>query len=574
MFRPEVSFYLGEQKKAGYSGIVSQDNLFFVVEIGSGIDEEKGHKVLEFIKDFLKKSRIENLSSFDDFIASVIKENNLPAGFSISSGFLKDDIIYLKTAGEAKIYIRRQGKLGLLIEGEATASGPVEDNDFFIFLTENFLNLVAGREGLDKVFDHRSPGEIIEEITPTLKGKNDAGAAALFVDFHKEVEDDALFYRETTEEKAAMGETLKIYWLLMKNSKKTLTFITVMILFLVLVWSVILGYQRRTSTVAKNKIKLTQELVSQKLSTAEEVAFLNMDRALVLIKESKEEVKKLKKEIGDKRKEVGELENKISQTEGKILRKEQRKYSEFFDLTVDNKEATGKRIYLDENTTYILDNKRGVIYKFSLDKKSLSKELFPEIKSASLAAGYEDKVFLFVKGSGVYIIDTDKPKKVIENDKDWGEIIDMYIYNGNIYLLDKGKDEIWKYLSGGDTYGSKDSYFESAQAIDLSMIISFSIDGSVYLAGDSIIVKYTSGLRDGFSIDLPVDKTNFNKIFTSSESEKIYLWDKSKGTVYVIGKTGEYLEQINSDILSRASDLVVYKDSVYVLMGSKIFKIE
>ena len=120
----------------------------------------------------------------------------------------------------------------------------------------------------------------------------------------------------------------------------------------------------------------------------------------------------------------------------------------------------------------------------------------------------------------------------------------------------------------------KNSYFESGQAIDFSSINSLSIDGSVYLAGDSIVVKYTSGLRDGFRVDLPDSETNFNKVYTSKDSEKVYLWDKGKGVVYVIGKTGEYVEQINSGILSKGTDVVMYKDKTYVLAGSKIYKID
>jgi len=480
----------------------------------------------------------------------------------------------LKTTGSGKIFIRRKGKLGLLIEGDATASGPVEEEDYFIFLTENFLNLIAGSQGLEEVFDHRSPSEIIEEITPSLKAKNDQGAAALYVDFHQENEDDSLYFREQ-EEKISFGATVKSYWQMMRNSKKTLTFITALILFLVLLWSVVLGYQRRTSAGARNKIKLARELIGQKLSTAEEVEYLNIDRALILLSESKEELEKLRKEIGNKRKEVGELEAMIQTTENKILKKDMKKYSEFYDLTLDDKNATGNRIYLDGDMAFILDNKRGAVYRFSLTKKSLDKNLMAEIKSAGLAAGYEEETFFFVKGSGVYRIDSDsKLKKVIDNSKNWGEINDMYIYNGNIYLMDKGKDEIWKYLRSDNGYGEGISYFERGQAIDFSLINSLAIDGSIYLAGDSIIIKYTSGLRDGFRVDLPVSKTNYTKVYTSKDLEKIYLWDKSKGTIFVIGKTGEYQEQINSDILSKGNDIIVYKDIVYILHGSKIYRID
>ena len=88
------------------------------------------------------------------------------------------------------------------------------------------------------------------------------------------------------------------------------------------------------------------------------------------------------------------------------------------------------------------------------------------------------------------------------------------------------------------------------------------------------MVKFTSGLRDEFKINLPEEKVNLKKIFTNKDLEKVYGWDKDKGTIYVMGKNGSYQEQIKAKILSTGTDLVVYKDSIYVLEGSKIYKIE
>jgi len=336
---------------------------------------------------------------------------------------------------------------------------------------------------------------------------------------------------------------------------------------------VVLGYQRRKTSQANEKVKLTKELISQKLSSAEEVAFLNLPRALVLLKESKQEVADLKKDY-PQRKEILELEEVIKKFEGKILKKEEVKYSEFFDLAVDDKKAQGTKLYLEGNSLLILDKNNGVLFNLSLEKKSLNKEQKSDLKNANLIASYEDKKYFYIKDRGVYLINDSKVTKILEKDKNWGEVVDMAVYNGNLYLLDKGKNEVWKYLKVEDGFGSGTSYFQSGQAIDLSVINSLAIDGSIYLAGDSVIVKYTSGLRDGFKVDLPDKDFSFNKVFTSKSLEKVYLWDRRKGDVYILGKTGEYVEQVSSEILGKGSDMVVYKNSIYVLEGSKIYKID
>ena len=215
----------------------------------------------------------------------------------------------------------------------------------------------------------------------------------------------------------------------------------------------------------------------------------------------------------------------IIDSENKILKKK-KKYTEFFDLTVDDKNAKGDKIYLSNDRLLVSDKTRGVLYELSLDKKSLDKDQSNEVKKSTLIALSEEKKYFYVEGAGVYQIIDGKTNKIIEDDKDWGKIVDLEVFNSNIYLLDQGKDQIWKYMVAESGFGSKSSYFQSGQSVDLSQVNSLSIDGSVYLAGDAIMIKYTSGLRDGFKIDLPDGSANINKIFTTRDLEKVYGWDK------------------------------------------------
>lgn len=581
MYKQDVGFYLGHEKPDGFSGFVNENNLFLSLEIEMGILPDKGRELMAFIKEQISTIIIENLQQFDSFISKLIKDKNLPSGFSLSSGYLKGSIFYLKTIGQGRIYIHRKNQLALLIQNDETASGYIEENDFFIFTFNKFMQLLGGESVLSKRIDHRPISEIIDEITPDLQVKDDQGTAALFLQLKKieEVsteESNVLSFRakprnlfeRSLDSLRLLGMTERV------TKKKTLTFVVVFILGIILFWSVGLGYRRRSQENNQKKINLTKELISQKLDQAEQVAFLNMTSALSLITASKEEVKKLTPlRSSNYAGQLEELDNKILQVENKILKKEEKKYSEFFDLAVDDKNAKGDKLYLYNDRLLVSDQNQGVLYDLSLEKKSLDKDQSSEIKKSSHIALFEEKKYFYVSGEGVYQVVNGKAKKVIENDKDWGKIIDMVVFNGNIYLLDQGKDEIWKYLAGVE-FGNKNSYFSSGQAIDLSAINSLAIDGSIYLAGDSVMFKYTSGLRDEFKVNLPNDRVNIKKIFTSRDLEKVYGWDKDRGSVYVMGKNGDYQEEINSKILSLASDIVVYKNFIYVLQGSKIYKIE
>ena len=574
MFKQDVGFYLGHEKSDGFSGFVDENNLFLTVEIETGITPQKGRELTAFIREKINSVKIENLQQFDFFISNIIKEKNLPSGFSLSIGYLKGNIFYLKTVNDGRIYIRRNNKLVLLIERNATASGYIEEEDVYIFTFVRFMKLLGEEEGLNKKFNDRPISEIIEEITPELLVLDDQGTAALFLKL-KKIEEEVKPVNDFFEKPGGklLAFNLKDYYLRF-GRQKTLTFITVFILGLILFWSVGLGYMRRSSENNQKKINMTRDLIKQKLDQAQEVSFLNMTSALNLLSDSKIEVAKLKKEVGAKNDQIIEIEKLINDTENKILKKEEKGYQEFFDLTVDNKNAIGGKLYLFNDILLILDKSNGELFNFSLNNKSLKKDQSSDIKKSSLIALFEDKKYFFVEGAGVYQIVDNKVKKVIENDKDWGKIADLTVFNGNVYLLDQGKGEIWKYVSVESGFGTKSSYFGSGQTVDLSQINSLTIDGSVYLAGDSVMFKFTSGLQDGFETNLPDSSASINKIFTSKDLEKLYGWDKSKGIIYIMGKNGDYQEQVNSKILSTGSDFIVYKDIIYVLQGSKIYKIE
>lgn len=572
MIEKEAAFYLGEEKEKGYSGVVVEENFFVVFEAEEGISAPDGREFMKSLKEKLLSYPISNLADLDGSVADTIKDRNLPAHFSISAGYIKNNILYLKTSGQGEIVIKRKNKVAPLINGNISASGYFEVNDIFVFTTSRFMDVVGGEEKLSHIFDHKTPQEIVAEVTPILKAENDQGAVAIFVQFKKD---------EITEQQEIlpMGfvekfrDSFKEYYL-RQGKKKTLTFITVFIIFLIFFWSVVLGYQRRNDQAATEKIKTTHDLIVQKISEAEDVSYINMSSALSLLADSKKQLADLKKAY-PKRKEIADIEKIVSDGENKILKKEEKNYSEFFDLAIDNQKAKGDRLYLDGSDLFILDKANSTLYDLNLDKKSLDKNQVQELKDADLIASYSGKKYFYLKSIGIYTIDDNgKAKKIIDNDPDWGAIADMYIFNGNIYLMDKGKDQIYKYVPGDNGFSNKVSYLASGQSVDLSSFNSMAIDSSVYLGGGGDIIKFTSGLRDGFKVALPDSSFNINKVFAAKDLTNVYAWDKAKGMIYIMDKSGEFIKQVQSSILSQGADFVIYKESIYILSGGKIYKID
>src|SRR3989344_839515 len=584
MFNFDFATYLGKEKEGGFSGYIAESNFFIVIEIEEGINAEQGKEILQKIKEEIISLSIQNLASFDQFISRFITKYNLPPSISLASGCLKDKIMYLKTIGEGSIYLNRNNNFAQIIEKDKSASGFLELGDFFVLTTQKFINVLGSDIELKTIFDNRNPQEIVNDLVTQLSGKGDDGAIALLVQ-HKEDEAEQVRFIdiESQQKDSALNQIKdkgRDFFTTFKElsqrsgKRKIFTLAAVVAILFILIWSVVLGTQRKNLAAANKKVKLTKELVSLKLDQAEEVAFLNLPRSMALLSEAKKEVDKLKKETGkQKESDVKELEQMIKATENKIVKKEDKNYEEFYDLTLDSKGARGSNLYLEKENLNIVDQEKGIVYTLSLSKKSLDKKSASEIKNAKRVASYQDYILIFVDGEGVYKISADgKSKRVIDKDKDWENIVDMWIYNGNLYLLDSGNGDIYKYLVAESGYSEKSSYLKG-EAGSVKGANSIAIDSSVYIGLEDQIVKYTAGAKDDFSTSWPEKNVNLTKIFTSSDVEKVYGWDKAKGAVYILGKNGTYERQINSTILSKASDFVVLNNTAYVLVGEKIYKI-
>jgi len=590
MFVADYAIFLGKEEEGFITEFIVKDDFYLVFTAKNHLTKEETRSKIKAIGEIIDQKKPRNLLEFKAVINEEIKKIIKEEAYSCACGWLGENILYLLTFGEGEIYLKRDDKMEMIINGNNSASGYVRENDFFIFTAKNFSLLIDKKELKEKL-TNQPVKEIVEELTPLLKEKNDAGVIAVFIRFSQEKEE---FLEEKEEVEISSRQGFAVIakfknFLASFSSKffryqtqvspnKKLTFIAAGILFLVLIWSVGFGYQRRVQSEIAKKVKAYQEKINQKLNEAVDLSPINLPRSMTLLSEAKADLNELKRTLGKKNiKEIKELDELISAKEKQIVKKEEKKYEEFYDLTLIAKNAYGIKMYLDKDEIVVLNPEAGEIYQLSLTKKSNRLIKGSEIKKASLVALYNGQIFFYQKEKGIYQIkEGDKINLVVKKDDDWGDLVDFWIYNGNLYLLDKTKDEIYKYLVAEGGFSNKTSYFKSGQAIDLNEANSIAIDSSLYIATNNNVYKYTAGVREEFKVDLPEkDGSAFTKVFTDKNSNKIYLWEKNKGRVYFLNKDGEYERQIDSNIFSQAADFVVLEaeKNIYVLVKEKIYKV-
>ncbi len=320
------------------------------------------------------------------------------------------------------------------------------------------------------------------------------------------------------------------------------------------------------------------EAITEKFNEAKAVVTLNPARSRELLKEVEPEVQKFKgtKKIDQRVSGIlGEWEGIWNQAMGTKLAS----LELIVDLGLVREGMAGERLKTRDGKLEVLDTQGGRLIEVNPEKKSA--EVIAgkgDLGAAKLLATYPGKTVVFSdKGIVQCSMSNVQCSMAAKSDDGWGEVVDMGMWGGNIYLL--SKTGIWKLQGGESGYGAKQAWLAGTEdTTSLSQSQSMAIDGSVWVAsvqGSMFkIQKYTRGVRENFEVS-GVEGLAGDAIYTDDETEKLYVLDAAGGRVVVLAKTGEYESQYTAEAIKGATGLVVDEKAgkIYVLAGTKIYEI-
>ncbi len=644
--------YSGAQSNSGFIGFLHEENLFAAISIEDGTTIEAGEALLNELKQELQKTQITNLSTFESQITNTIVKLNFPTHFSLAIGYLYNDALYIKTVGSGQIYFRRGKDFDLLMDGDKSASGYLQEYDLAIFTTAKINDLLGSVEDIKAFVDLNPPKEISEKMMNEDYGEDATGYVGLFVEFLSQEAAEVLPPPETAEvhvnstlvseqalesSKASdpafasstepldqqkpegthpppvtvppfpstpspvppsqptiedrpegtpatppppVAEPPKpqrgipfLSGFQFRQSRK-ISMVIVVILFGILLWSVVFGYQRRIAQEQQQKLETTKEQIQTNLEKAEADAYLDFEGSLQLIEESKEQLDILRTELGEaKAEEIAKIATLIDQTEAKIVKRDEKEATEFYDLGLESENAQGDSIYLENENVAILDKINNTVYILSLESKSIDKYTAPEVGGAIKVATYDGSVFFLNPEKGVYEFNTATKAEVVIEPKGWENVVDMQLYNGNIYVLDQGNDEVYKYLVAANGYSDANPYFVEGQSVSLADSVGMAIDSAIYIAREQDVLKFVSGAADPFTTKYPESGPMLSGIFTSADIEQVYVWDNKTGSIYMLEKDGEYIKQIASSVVREAKGIFIYGEDAYIFDGKKLYTV-
>jgi hypothetical protein len=145
-----------------------------------------------------------------------------------------------------------------------------------------------------------------------------------------------------------------------------------------------------------------------------------------------------------------------------------------------------------------------------------------------------------------------------------------------VYLLDGGAGKIWRYPVTTEGFGNKQDWVATSENVDFAGASSMAIDGSVWFIRGGEMFKFTRGVRDGFTVNgLDNEWGSGAVIYTTDETENIYILDAANSRVIVVKKNGEYLFQLKAEGLTKIKDIAVdeTKGKMYLVGDSKLWEV-
>lgn len=156
---------------------------------------------------------------------------------------------------------------------------------------------------------------------------------------------------------------------------------------------------------------------------------------------------------------------------------------------------------------------------------------------------------------------------------EWQTPVAVEEYFDNLYVLDRGANQIHKYIGIPSGYSNRRDYFK--HPVNLNGAVNLAIDGSIYvLYGDGRVLKFTAGKREEFSMDNfhpPLDGVKL--IETTADSEHLYVTKDNR--VMIFDKDGQYQRQLRVENLEKIKALSLSPDKtkLYLLEDQKWYEV-
>ena len=503
--------------------------------------------------------------------------------------------------------VLRKGMFAKILVSQAlsvtSASGYPQENDVLLLGTNSFFEDLSDGQ-LKAALEAGKTEDAFEILSPQIHSKKLGDVGAVILKFSKEkmfamdkekieekqdkqkiIETASNFFKPFVLGLKRAGSFLtkklpqrKIY---LKGKpveefteKKKTTLSVGTILLILLVVSIGFGIRQKTIKDRKSGYKDRLDEANHKYNQALSLFEVELVRAREIFREAYTIAIQLKEE-GIKDSEVDGLVENIEANKGEILGEYHKEALLFRDLSLISSGFLGDELSYSLGKLYVLDKNSKKVASILVDSKKTEVVAGPDkLGEVNSFSAYEDSVYV-LENDGIYKVDKNR-KKVI--DKDWEGDVVVKAYAGNIYMLEKAANMIWRYVGVEEGFSSKQKWLAPGVEPDFSLIDKMSIDGLIWITTSSNkILKFSHGSPQNFSIsgEYP-NLTQIDGFYTNEELKNVYVLDKDKKRIAVFDKEAKFQAQYFSEALAEAKDYVVSEKEkkIIFLTGDRLYSLD
>jgi hypothetical protein len=573
-----------------WAQVYSAGKLFAVISLETEEENQEkdflnilGKEILTTLEQEFFTLETKDLDSIKEAVVTTSQKIPDTVSCSFVIAALANNILYLYILGNGRATLKREGKLGNLIEASdqqsdslKVASGYMQNDDIVVLQTKQFSDIISVGT-LSEFMDSLPPAEIAENIAPLVHEKEEAGAAAIIAHYKmpvaEEVDEPILepeveqnlvedeqnttespFYSPTAARKTSLLDrvgplTASLFSkigrpqnLALNHARKIILTIVIIIL-IVFVGSVFFAINKQQTEKVQAAFQAVYPPALKQYNEGQSLVELNQNLARDNFKQAQQILNNGKGNLPKDSKEEKQILDLLANVNSALNTSSGVTNTEAKEVSADSSqfllaETKNDGLYFTEDASHIYDLTQTQIYTLNLDG-------------------------------------TNK-KSVITNSSDWKQAGGLSTYIGNVYVLDKSQNQIFKFVSA-DSGFVKANYFSTITP-DLSKAVSIAIDSSIYvLTSDGNISKFTKGAADTFTVaGLDTPLASPTKIFTNATTDNVYILDNGNSRIVVLDKSGNYKNQYQAGVLKTAKDFeVLEKDKkIYVLSSNKIYQVD
>jgi len=330
------------------------------------------------------------------------------------------------------------------------------------------------------------------------------------------------------------------------------------VLFLILLAvSLVTGSIKIKADREAKKWRDFSEPITKSIQEASDLVKINPSGAKKLMEDVKStfDVQKAEFVNGKYKNDVTKLEEQINNAWTATSGEKQSQITDLVNIQLVRPGFVGDRMGLIKGSSLlVLDSKMGIVATADTTSKDIK-----VVAGKGEGAGWIDAVS---DGTNVLVLDS---KGVSINGTDTGGVVfdlavnkpvALGLFGANVYVLDSGNKEIYKYGAISDGYGERTMWLKQGQSIDVNPV-DMAIDASVWILGDNgVVEKFTRGAREQFTLNGVPEGTKATKLALQQAGDSLAILDATNGVVIVCSKTtGNCGQQLKSDELKTASDI-------------------